>query len=267
MSKEAAPKIHLIESKEKKKYTIALIVIFSLYLMATAFTQFNPFEFFFKMNNFWSFIFNDMIPPSYNRVTGLEEAVLQTLSMSFGASFLAGILALLLSFLGSNTTSPSPILIKIVRGLASVKRNIPSLIWAFILVMAFGIGTTVGLLALTLESTGFLVRAFIEIVDEVGNESIEALDAVGASFFQKMFQCIIPASLPGMISWLLYSLEVNIRASTIVGAVGGGGIGLVLLGYLRLFKYHTTFGVIIVVVALVLVVDFLTNFMRKKLLV
>lgn len=133
--------------------------------------------------------------------------------------------------------------------------------------MAFGIGTTVGLMALTLESTGFLVRAFIETIDEVGNESVEALHAVGANFWQSVFQCIIPASLPGFVSWLLYSLEVNIRASTIVGAVGGGGIGLVLLGYLRLFKYHATFAVIIIVIALVISVDLLTNFMRRKLLV
>ena len=77
---------------------------------------------------------------------------------------------------------------------------------------------------------------------------------------------IIPASLPGFLSWLLYSLEVNIRSSTLVGAVGGGGIGLVMMGYIKQFRYHSAMGVILLIAGIVILVDMLTNFLRKKVL-
>ena len=182
------------------------------------------------------------------------------------ASLIAAILSLVLAFLGANTTSPWKPLKKLIRLLASLGRNIPSMIWTFLLIMAFGIGTVVGVLALLITTCGFLTRSFIEIIDEVGGESLEAMDAVGAGRLTSITQVIIPASLPGFISWLLYSLEVNIRSSTLVGAVGGGGIGLIMMGYIKQFRYHSAMGVILLVAAIVILVDMLTNFLRKKVL-
>jgi len=259
--------IPLVNKSEKKTMTIALIVIIIFFILATILTKFNPFQIFFDMHYFWDFIFKDLTPPDFSRAIGLWDGILMTIAMAFAATFIGGLLAFSVSFLGSYTTSPSGVLVKIVRGIASFERNIPSLIWVFILVMAYGIGTTVGFMALVLETFGFLVRAFIETIDEVGGESIEAMDAVGANFFKKLSQCVIPASLPGFISWILYSIEVNIRAATIVGTVGGGGIGLILLGYLKAFRYHTASGVILAVAGTVIIVDIITNLIRKMVLV
>ena len=120
--------------------------------------------------------------------------------------------------------------------------------------------------ALFITPCGFLIRSFIETIDEVGSESLEALQSVGAGRLWVITQVIIPASLPGFISWLLYSLEVNIRSSTLVGAVGGGGIGLIMMGYIKQFRYHSAMGVILLVAVIVILVDLLTNFLRKKVL-
>mgnify|MGYP000916236794 FL=1 len=174
--------------------------------------------------------------------------------------------SLALAFLGSNTTSPWPPLKKIIRLVASVQRNIPSMIWTFLLIMSFGIGNLVGVLALLITTCGFLIRSFIETIDEVGGESLEAMEAVGAGRLTTITQVIVPACLPGFLSWLLYSLEVNIRSSTLVGAVGGGGIGLVMMGYIKQFRYHSAIGVILLIAAIVILVDMLTNFLRKKVL-
>ena len=155
---------------------------------------------------------------------------------------------------------------KIIRAFASLQRNIPSMIWTFLLIMSFGIGTVVGTLALLITTCGFLIRSFIETIDEVGGESLEALQSVGAGRLSIITQVIIPASLPGFLSWLLYSLEVNIRSSTLVGAVGGGGIGLIMMGYIKQFRYHSAMGVILLVAVIVILVDLLTNYLRKKVL-
>ena len=175
-------------------------------------------------------------------------------------------ISLLLAFLGANTTAPWKPLKKVVRLFASVQRNIPSMIWTFLLIMSFGIGNLVGVLALLITTCGFLIRSFIETIDEVGGESLEAMQAVGAGRLTTISQVILPACLPGFLSWLLYSLEVNIRSSTLVGAVGGGGIGLIMMGYIKQFRYQSAMGVILLIAFLVILVDLLTNYLRKKVL-
>ena len=188
------------------------------------------------MENFWSFIFVDLLPPKIADWETIGIGVLQTISMAMVASLVSAVISLALAFLGSNTTAP------------------------------FGIGTVVGTLALLITTCGFLIRSFIETIDEVGGESLEALQAVGAGRLSIITQVILPASLPGFLSWLLYSLEVNIRSSTLVGAVGGGGIGLIMMGYIKQFRYHSAMGVILLVAVIVILVDLLTNFLRKKVL-
>jgi phosphonate transport system permease protein len=194
------------------------------------------------------------------------DALLQTIGMAFIATFLGGAASFCLCFFASYQTAPRPALVKIVRVLASVQRNVPDVIWLFIFRMSFGIGTTIGLIALLFNTTGFLTRMFAEVVDEVGRESMEALDSVGAGYLPKLFQCVIPASLPGFVSWLLYSAEINIRAAGVVGALGGGGIGLILTGYLSSFRYHIAFAVILAMAATTIAVSLVTNFLRKKVL-
>lgn len=252
---------------EKRTYTIILIVVTVLFIAATVFTRFNPFVIFENQKIFWDFITLDFLPPDIMKARGLWEALLVTFEIALSASFIAVCFAFVLAFLGSSITSPSPWLAKLIRSIGSFMRNIPALVWSFILVAAFGIGTTVGLLALIIETLGFLLRAFIETIDEVGSEGLEALNALGANYFQKLAQGVIPASLPGYISWFLYCIEVNIRSSTIVGMVGGGGVGLVLMSYIKSFRYHVAGAIILIIALVVILVDLTTNWLRKKVLV
>lgn len=259
-------KIALIPKKEKRASTVMFLIVMALFIIATVQTQYTPIEFLFNMENFWAFIFEDLFPPKITDWETIGMGMLQTIAMALLASLLSSIISLVFAFLGSNTMAPWKPLKKIIRFFASIQRNIPSMIWTFLLIMAFGIGTIVGTLALLITTCGFLIRSFIETIDEVGSESLEALQTVGAGKLSIITQVIVPASLPGFISWLLYSLEVNIRSSTLVGAVGGGGIGLIMMGYIKQFRYHSAMGVILLVAAIVILVDILTNFLRKKVL-
>ena len=258
--------IPLIPRREKIMTLLLALGVGLLFVISTVSTGYNPLDFLLNMENFWDFIFQDILPPKIADWKTIGEGVLQTICMAVGASLVASVCSLILAFLGSNTTAPWPPLKKIVRLVASVQRNIPSMIWTFLLIMSFGIGNLVGVLALLISTCGFLIRSFIETIDEVGNESLEAMEAVGAGRLTTITQVIVPACLPGFLSWLLYSLEVNIRSSTLVGAVGGGGIGLVMMGYIKQFRYHSAIGVILLIAAIVILVDMLTNFLRKKVL-
>ena len=112
----------------------------------------------------------------------------------------------------------------------------------------------------------FMVRAFVETMEDVSQDCVESLQAVGATFPQRVAQAILPSCLSGFLSWFLYCVEVNIRASTIVGMVGGGGVGLTLFSYIKSFRYDIALTIILLIAAMVIVVDQITGKLRKELL-
>ena len=178
----------------------------------------------------------------------------------------AAVLAFFVSLFGSEKVSPFPRAAKAVRGFATFLRNIPALVWAFILFSSLGIGTGVGFVALCITSFAFMVRAFVETMEDVSQDCVESLQAVGATFPQRVSQAILPSCLSGFLSWFLYCVEVNIRASTIVGMVGGGGVGLTLFSYIKSFRYDIALTIILMIAAMVILVDQITNKLRKELL-
>ncbi|WP_277003269.1 PhnE/PtxC family ABC transporter permease [Hallerella succinigenes] len=220
------------------------------------------------MENFRSFIVDDFFPPAVP--TGLKlkaifQGILTTICMALSSTSVAAVLAFVTALFASKRVSPIQKSPKFVRGFATFLRNIPALVWAFILFSSLGIGTGVGFVALCISSYAFMVRAFAETIDDISQDNLESLQAAGASFIQVVFHGILPSCLRGFISWFLYCIEVNLRSSTVVGMVGGGGIGLVLLSYLKGFKYNMSFTIILAIAVMVLLVDALTNYLRKEL--
>lgn len=260
-------KIPVKPAGESRKMWAVILAIGSFLLISSIVIGYHPWEFFMNMENFWLFIVKDLMPPQLSESVEVLKGILQTVSMAIVSTLMAAVISVFLAFLGAKATSPWKPLRKVIRLIASVWRNIPSMIWCFILILAFGIGNVVGMLALLIQSCGFLTRALIETADEIGEESIEAIKAVGAGRFTVNTQAVIPSCISGTVSWVLYSLELNIRSSTLVGAVGGGGIGLIMMGYIKQFRYHSAMAVILMVSAVVILVDILTNFLRKKVLV
>jgi len=256
-------KIHTASRESRRISIIFLIVLFVLFFISTGFTRFNPLAALIAQGEFWSFILTDFIPPYMGKWAALFRAVFQTLCMALSATGIAAVLSLGLSFLGTKTIVRSPAVNALVRGFASILRNIPDLVWAFILVAAFGIGTVVGVLALIIANTGQLTRFFIETLDEAAEENMEGLLSAGASMPPVIFQAILPSALPGFIAWILYSVELNLRSSTILGMVGAGGIGLLLMGYIKQYNYSAASTAILAVAVLIITVNILTEFIRK----
>jgi phosphonate transport system permease protein len=127
--------------------------------------------------------------------------------------------------------------------------------------MAFGIGAHAGIWMIS-----FLVRASIKMPDEAASESTEALNACGAHKVQTIFQGVIPAVLPGFIAWFLYVIETNIRASTILGMAGAASMGLLVMSYFKQFKYHEACSALLSIAWIIIPVNRLTEYWRKKVL-
>ena len=262
-------RIPLIARDLKRLYTGFLVAAVVLFAVCSLLTGFNPGVLAANSNEFWEFITQDFLPPALpkaSRIPGVLESVLVTLALAVSSTTVAALLAFVVSLFGSEKVSPFPRAAKFVRGFATFLRNIPALVWAFILFSSLGIGTGVGFVALCITSFAFLVRAFVETMEDVSQDCVESLLTVGASFPQRVSQAILPSCLSGFLSWFLYSVEVNIRASTIVGMVGGGGVGLTLFSYIKSFQYDVALSIILLIAVMAIAVDQITNKLRKELL-
>jgi len=259
-------KMRISAAADRKKMIWFMAIVVALFVVATAFTQFNPINVLFNMREFWLFIINDFSPPVFTKIPTLLESILETFEMALAATGISVILAFGFSLMGSSVVCKIPFLPKVIRAVASVGRNIPGIVWAVLLSMSFGVGLHVGIIALVLSTFAFLVRAYIETIDEAAGESMEALYACGAGKLAMIFQSIVPAAMPGFISWFLYCIETNIRASTILGMVGAGGVGLLMMSYIKSFKYAEGAAVILVIAAIIIFVNIVTNYIRKKVL-
>jgi len=259
-------KIYLVDSRVKRMYTFFTVIVVILFVIATVLTRFNPFEVVASSSEVWNFVTTDFLPPTLTKPVPIFNAIITTICLAISSTFVAAVMAIIAAMFGSESISPFPKYAKLIRAVATFLRNIPPLVWAFILFSSLGIGTGVGFIALVISTFAFMTRAFIESIDEISEESTESLLVVGASFPQRVFQAVIPSCLQDFISWFLYCIELNIRASTVVGMVGGGGIGLVLFSYLKTFRYQTAAGIILIIAVTIILVDLLTSFLRTRIM-
>jgi phosphonate transport system permease protein len=131
---------------------------------------------------------------------------------------------------------------------------------------SFGQNILTGFFALFFATFGMLTRAFIETIDEVSADCVEALHATGATYMQTVFQGIIPSSMPEIISWILYMIETNIRTSTLIGILTATGIGYLFDLYYKRLDYGSASLVVISIVVLVIIIEIISNQIRKAIM-
>ena len=147
-----------------------------------------------------------------------------------------------------------------------VVRGIPELIVAVIFIAAIGLGPVPGTLALAFGTSGFLAKLIADAVEEINPTPREATFAVGATKTQEIATSVVPQAMPAIVSNLLYALDINLRTSTILGIVGGGGIGFILFNALRVLQLRTVGAVLITIFVVVYSIELLSGWIRKKIL-
>lgn len=191
------------------------------------------------------------------------KKLLETVQISIMATVIAAMAAFGLAVLAAVPTRPHPVFSGTVRLIASFFRNIPVVAWAMILIFSFGQSMLTGFLAIFIETFGFLIRSFIEVIDETSASSVEALRATGATYLHTVFQAVIPSVKPMVLSWMLYMVESNIRSATLVGILTGSGIGFAFDLYYKNFNYSGAALVVISIVVTVLIIETVSNLVRR----
>jgi len=206
-----------------------------------------------------------MLPPDMTYWREVLLAALESLQVAIVGTVIAIILGLLLSFPAAENLTPHPSIAWGIKGFASFLRAIPTLIWALIFIVAVGMGPFTGILAITVGATGMLIKVFSQSIEEIDEGVIEAMKATGASWTSIVIHGVIPTVLTAFLAWCILRLEGDIAESTILGAVGAGGIGWELMHAMRLYKFDQAFFVALVIFAMVFSVELVTNRLKMRL--
>jgi len=194
-------------------------------------------------------------------------AIFETVLMAFLGTMGAAIVALPLAFAAARNFSPFMVVRGAVRRVFDFVRGVDALIWTVVLARAFGPGPLTGALAILLTDTGTFGKMFSEALENVDEKEIEGVQSTGAKPMQRYRFGVIPQITPVLLSQLLYYLESNTRSATIIGAITGGGIGLLLTQAIITQKdWEEVSYYIVLIVLMVMAMDTISGWLRRRLI-
>jgi phosphonate transport system permease protein len=215
---------------------------------------------------------------SWAFVSSLGTALLQTIAISLFGTLIGMAFAVVLAvpatstltFVRSDSPGKHGVTDRALRWLRfwsarlvlNILRSIPELVWVLICILAVGIGPFAGTIALGLHTAGVLGKLYAETTEEVPHRPVEALRSLGASPMQVLLWAIWPQARPLLSSYTVLRWETNLRASTILGLVGGGGLGQVIYNNVQLGFYPRLTTLILIIYALVLASDWIGERLR-----
>ena len=194
-------------------------------------------------------------------------AIGETILMAFLGTMGAAIIALPLSFLAAKRFAPFMLVRALTRRVFDFVRGVDALIWTIILSRAFGPGPLTGALAILITDAGTFGKIFSEALENVDEKQIEGVSSTGAKPLQRYRFGVIPQIVPVLLAQILYFLESNTRSATIIGAITGGGIGLMLTQAIQTQKdWEEVAYYIILIIIMVIFMDWLSGVLRRKLI-
>ena len=208
--------------------------------------------------------FRRMLPPDLSVLPAALLGALKTVEIALLGTTVAAVLALPLGFISARNVAPPPLFYP-ARAVLNFFRSIDTLVYALVFVAAVGLGPFPGVLAVIAYTTTSLAKLYSEAIEGIERGPVDAIVATGATRLQVLRYGILPQVLPLFLSYVLYRLESNIRAATVLGFVGAGGIGFYLQTYLRIIDYPAASTVLLVTVAMVMVVDAISSRLRDRL--
>lgn len=205
-----------------------------------------------------------MWPPDLRVLPQALAGGLVTVEIALLGTAVAAGLALPLGFLSARNVAPPGVFYP-ARTVLNFFRSVDTLVYALIFVAAVGLGPFPGVLAVVAYTTTSLAKLYSEAIEGIDPGPVDAVTATGATRLQVLRFGVLPQVLPLFLSYVLYRLESNIRAATVLGFVGAGGIGFYLQTYLRLIDYPAASTVLLVTVAMVMVIDAISSRLRDRL--
>jgi phosphonate transport system permease protein len=204
-------------------------------------------------------------PPTIDEVPLFAYRTAETVAMAAIGTTLATLLAIPMAIFASRNITPWPALYYPARWFLNALRGIDSFVFALLFVAAVGLGPFAGVLGIALHTWGSAAKFFADHIENANLGPFEAVRTTGAGRFTAIAYALVPDVLPVLLSTTLFWWEFNVRASTVLGVVGAGGIGQELKNSMDLLDFPRLFTIIAVILVVVTLLDQLSGWLRKRL--
>ena len=210
-------------------------------------------------------ILGELLRPNWEFLPRTLEPLIETLQIAVLAAVIGCSVALPIAFVVSRVTTPNRVSFGIGRAVLSVVRAVPDILYALIFVAAVGIGPLAGIAALIVFNVGVIAKLLSETVDGIDVGPIEAARAAGAGRTQTVRWAVLPQVLPNYVAYSLYTFELNVRASTVIGIVGAGGLGNLIFTQYRFFNWSNVSVIIVELFVVVMAIEIVSIALRRRL--
>ncbi len=245
-------------------YGFLILVAAGLYIWAALGVDFSVARIFTNLEH--AVDFGDrMFPPDFSVTSTVASSIIETIQMALIGTTLAAILSLPLAVMAARNVSAKPVQAG-ARLILNGLRTIPSIIWGLFFVAIVGLGPFPGILALTFYAAGYLGKFYYEGIESIDDGPLKSLRTVGASRLQIFRWGVFPQVLPLMVGYTLYMFEYNVRAASILGIVGAGGIGFYLYTYINNFQYDRAATALLILLVVVTLIDSASSRLRARLM-
>ncbi|MEA4927070.1 MAG: phosphonate ABC transporter, permease protein PhnE [Candidatus Limiplasma sp.] len=210
-------------------------------------------------------ILKKVFNPDWSYISKVIPPLLDTIKMSVMGSAIGSTLALPFAVLASTNINRNGATVALLRVLLNIVRTLPTLVIASICALIFNLGTFAGTVAITIFTFGVVSKMLYESIETIDMGAFEAMEALGASRFQAFWSACMPQILPTYLSHCLYSFEINVRAASILGYVGAGGLGILINERVGWRDYEGLGTVLIALFLVVLLIENTSQYLRRKL--
>ncbi len=249
------------------KLETALLILIS-FVVGWVIVEVKPLAFLTQAGNAQN-IMKGIFNPNFKQLMPMLAALMETIYLALLATVFAIPFAFLLSFFAAKNlmygSLPGKIAYILIRTISTIFRSIEAIVWAIIFCVWVGIGPFAGMLALWIHSIAALVKLYSEQIENIDPGPLEAIKATGASTLQVWRYAVTPQILAPYLAFTIYRWDINVRMATIVGFVGGGGIGLALNQQQQMLAWRNV-GLIMWLIAIVVwVMDIFSGYIRERL--
>ena len=210
-------------------------------------------------------ILSKIFHPNFKYFSKVISPLIETIQMSIVGTIIGSLIGLPLAILASSNINKNKPILLVCRFILSVLRSIPTLIYAYIFALIFSLGSLAGTVAIAVFTIGIVAKMLYESIETIDMGPYEAMQSFGASTLQSFWAACMPQILPTYLADCLYCFEINVRASSILGYVGAGGLGILIRDRTGLRAYSDLGMILITLFVVVWLIDMVNDYLRSKL--
>ena len=253
---------HTVDRPKSRMPLILLILAIALYVSAKT-TGFD-FAIIARRANQLVVILGQIFRPNFSFFPKVISPLLGTIKMSIVGTVVGCVVSLPFAIFASSNINRNKPVLAVVRVIVSIVRSLPVVVYAYLFVFIFGMGTFAGSLAIGVFTFGIVTKMLYENIETIDMGPFEAMQSFGATTLQSFWAACVPQILPQYLDNCLYCFELNVRQSSILGYVGAGGLGILITERISLRAYSDAGMIFLTIFAVVWTIDLMNDYIRSR---